>query len=58
MSKVVMVALARPTFDLGCAQANFDAARALLTDLGAEVVGFRVLPARTPNPEVRHLFSR
>ncbi len=34
-----MVALARPTFDLGCAQANFDAARALLTDLGAEVVG-------------------
>jgi len=39
MSKVAMVALARPTFDLACAQANFDAARVLLRDLGAEVVG-------------------
>lgn len=39
MAKVVMVALARPTFDLGCAQANFDSAKALLQELGAEVVG-------------------
>lgn len=39
MKKVVLVALARPTFDLECAQANFESARALLHDLGAEVVG-------------------
>ena len=39
MAKVAMVALARPTFDLACAQANFDSATALLRDLGAEVVG-------------------
>ena len=39
MSTVALVALARPTFDLGCAQANFDSARALLTELGAHVVG-------------------
>jgi len=39
MTKVVLVALARPTFDLGCAQANFDSAKALLQELGAEVVG-------------------
>ncbi len=39
MSTVALVALARPTFDLGCAQANFDSARALLTELGATVVG-------------------
>lgn len=31
--------MARPTFDLACAQANFDSARALLRELGAEVVG-------------------
>jgi hypothetical protein len=39
MSTVALVALARPTFDLACAQANFDSARALLTQLGATVVG-------------------
>ncbi len=39
MSTVALVALARPTFDLACAQANFDSARALLADLGATVVG-------------------
>jgi len=39
MSTVALVALARPTFDLECAQANFDSARALLTELGATVVG-------------------
>jgi hypothetical protein len=39
MSTVALVALARPTFDLACAQANFDSARALLQELGAEVVG-------------------
>ena len=39
MSTVALVALARPTFDLACAQANFDSARALLQDLGATVVG-------------------
>ena len=39
MSTVALVALARPTFDLACAQANFDSARALLTELGATVVG-------------------
>ncbi|CAN2223423.1 FucI L-fucose isomerase and related proteins [Candidatus Nanopelagicaceae bacterium] len=39
MSTVALVALARPTFDLACAQANFDSARALLIDLGATVVG-------------------
>ena len=39
MTRVALVALARPTFDLRWAQANFDSARKLLTDLGAEVVG-------------------
>ncbi len=39
MSTVALVALARPTFDLACAQANFDSARALLQELGATVVG-------------------
>jgi hypothetical protein len=39
MSTVALVALARPTFDLTCAQANFDSARALLIELGATVVG-------------------
>jgi len=39
MSTVALVALARPTFDLACAQSNFDSARALLQDLGATVVG-------------------
>jgi L-fucose isomerase-like protein len=39
MSTVALVALARPTFDLACAQANFDSARVLLTQLGATVVG-------------------
>ena len=39
MSTVALVALARPTFDLACAQANFDSARHLLLELGAQVVG-------------------
>jgi len=39
MSTVALVALARPTFDLACAQANFDSAKALLIELGAQVVG-------------------
>ena len=39
MSRVALVALARPTFDLVCAQANFDSAKDLLKELGAEVVG-------------------
>ena len=39
MSTVALVALARPTFDLTCAQANFDSARSLLIELGATVVG-------------------
>lgn len=39
MSTVALVALARPTFDLACAQANFESARALLHELGATVVG-------------------
>ncbi len=39
MSTVALVALARPTFDLECAQVNFDSAKALLTELGAKVVG-------------------
>ena len=39
MSTVALVALARPTFDLACAQSNFDSARALLQELGATVVG-------------------
>ena len=39
MSTVALVALARPTFDLACAQANFESARALLIELGAHVVG-------------------
>jgi L-fucose isomerase-like protein len=39
MSTVALVALARPTFDLACAQANFDSARQLLIELGAQVVG-------------------
>lgn len=43
MSTVALVALARPTFDLACAQANFDSARALLLELGAQVVGPELL---------------
>ena len=39
MSTVALVALARPTFDLAYAQANFDSARLLLLELGAQVVG-------------------
>ncbi|MEJ6761343.1 MAG: hypothetical protein QNK54_05040 [Candidatus Planktophila sp.] len=39
MNRVALVALARPTFDLACAQANFDSARALLRELGAMIVG-------------------
>lgn len=39
MSTVALVALARPTFDLTVAQANFDSAKALLAELGATVVG-------------------
>lgn len=39
MKTVALVALARPTFDLTWAQANFDGARSLLQELGAEVVG-------------------
>ncbi len=39
MSTVALVALARPTFDLACAQANFDSARNLLLEFGAQVVG-------------------
>lgn len=39
MTRVAFVAMVRPTFDLECAQANFDSARALLTELGAELVG-------------------
>jgi len=39
MSTVALVALARPTFDLAYAQANFDNARKLLVELGAQVVG-------------------
>lgn len=39
MSRVALVALARPTFDLPVAQANFEKARELLLELGAEVVG-------------------
>ena len=39
MTTVALVALARPTFDLTIAQANFDSARNLLKELGATVVG-------------------
>ena len=39
MSRVALVALARPTFDLAFAERNFQGARNLLADLGAEVVG-------------------
>jgi hypothetical protein len=39
MSTVALVALARPTFDLPHAQANFDSARELIIELGATVVG-------------------
>jgi len=39
LSTVALIALARPTFDLTCAQNNFESARALLTELGATVVG-------------------
>ena len=39
MSTVALVALARPTFDLACARANFESATALLKELGATVVG-------------------
>ena len=39
MSTVAFVALARPTFDLESARANFESAKALLADLGATLVG-------------------
>jgi len=39
MTQVSLVALARPTFDVEVAQKNFDAARALLQELGATVTG-------------------
>ena len=39
MKTVAFVALARPTFDLGYAERNFQGARALLNELGVEVVG-------------------
>ena len=39
MSRVALVALARPTFDLAIAERNFQGARNLLAELGAEVVG-------------------
>lgn len=39
MPTVALVALARPTFDLVAAQANFDSALALLREIGATVVG-------------------
>ena len=39
MKSVTLVALARPTFDLAYAERNFQGARALLIELGVEVVG-------------------
>ena len=39
MKKVALVALARPTFDLAYAERNFQGARNLLKEVGAEVVG-------------------
>ena len=39
MKSVALVALARPTFDLAYAERNFQGARALLADLGVQVVG-------------------
>lgn len=39
MSTVAFVALARPTFDLDAAQANFESALRLLGEIGADVVG-------------------
>ena len=39
MKRVALVALARPTFDLAYAERNFQGARQLLKELGAEVVG-------------------
>lgn len=39
MATVALVAMARPTFDVEQAQANFDSARALLRELGAELTG-------------------
>lgn len=39
MSTVALIGLARPTFDLQCAQANFESARELLIEFGANLVG-------------------
>ena len=39
MSSVTLIPLARPTFDLTVAQANFDSARALLREIGADLRG-------------------
>ena len=39
MSSITLISLARPTFDLTVAQANFDAARALLREIGADLRG-------------------
>ena len=39
MTSVTLIPLARPTFDLTVAQANFDAARALLREIGADLRG-------------------
>ncbi|MBV5280789.1 MAG: hypothetical protein J0651_06070, partial [Actinobacteria bacterium] len=64
MSTVALVAFARPTFDLTCAQANFDSARALLIELGATVVGppelvmtvDDVAAVKLPNADLHILF--
>lgn len=42
-TKVALIAVARPTFDLPAAQRFFDQARDLLASLGAEVLGFEKL---------------
>ena len=39
MTRVAMAAMARSTFDLPCAEHNFNSARVLLQELGAELVG-------------------
>ena len=39
MTSITLIPLARPTFDLTVAQANFDAARALLREIGADLRG-------------------
>lgn len=39
MARCTLIALARPTFDVAAAKRNFDAARALLAELGAQVAG-------------------